>query len=151
MAAIDADLRIEYFKGGSYANLYGVPAARLNALRKPELDWSGLEGYPRLGFVIRLEGLTLYHTGLGPYYTGLGERLRRYQATVMLCAVGAGGFTPAEAASLAEECGIAWVAPMPGTPAEPGWADGFLDHMLGHRPAQRFKIFEFGERWNPDA
>jgi hypothetical protein len=29
----------------------------------------------------------------------------------------------------------------------PSSSERFIEHMLGHRPAQRFKVFEAGEMW----
>jgi hypothetical protein len=32
-----------------------------------------------------------------------------------------------------------------------GGVEGFIDHLLGQRPAQRFKVFECGEQWDVPA
>jgi L-ascorbate metabolism protein UlaG (beta-lactamase superfamily) len=58
-----------------------------------------------------------------------------------------------QAADLAQSIGAQWMIPMHyGTFARKGGDDigaesRFVMHMLGHRPAQAFKVFKLGEKW----
>ena len=58
--------------------------------------------------------------------------------------VGGKNFSISEAAQLAEDIGASWVVPMH---CSSQTAQEFVDHMLGHRPRQRFKVFQTGEKW----
>ncbi len=51
--------------------VHAIPSAH------PELDLSA-EGYPFLGFVIEVDGVTFYHSGDTVIYAGLAERLRAF-------------------------------------------------------------------------
>lgn len=144
MTTTDADLRIEYFKSGDYMRIYAVPAAH------PELEWTPIGGYPRLGYLIRCGGITIYHAGDGVPYDSIVPRLRPYNVTVALLPVaGPGNFTVEQAAQLAEDIEARWLVPMHyGTFGGcAGGSSEFVNHMLFSRPAQRFKIFEPGEGW----
>ena len=137
MTTTDADLRVEYFKDNLYGRVYAVPSAR------PQLDRTPLGGHPHLGYLIRFGRWTVYHGGSGTWYPELADRLRPFNVNVALLPVGGEDFSVAEAASLAADIGAGWVAPM-------GAADcgeAFIAHLLGHRPAQAFKVFEKGEKW----
>jgi len=35
--------------------------------------------------------------------------------------------------------------------ANTGPVERFVDHLLGQRPSQRFKVFECGEKWDVPA
>jgi L-ascorbate metabolism protein UlaG (beta-lactamase superfamily) len=50
----------------------------------PGLDYDEATGYPFLGFVFQVDGLTLYHSGDTVVYDGLAERLARFQPDVTL-------------------------------------------------------------------
>ena len=151
MTTTDADLRVEYFKEGVYGRVYAVPSAH------EELNWTPLGGYPYLGYLLRFDQVTIYHAGDCVPYDGLVDRLRPYNVTVALLPINGrdpergtpGNFTIAEAAQLAEEIGARWLVPMHYGMFEHDTVDvnRFIEHMLGHRPAQRFKIFECGEGW----
>ncbi len=144
MTTTDSDLRVEYFKSGLYARIYSVPSAH------PELAWTPLDGYPNLGYIIRFGDVNIYHAGDCKLYEGIVDRLRPYAVSVALLPIsGNSSFDITEAAQLAEDIGAKWLAPMHyGTFAEQD-ADisRFVDHMLGHRPATGFKVFQPGERW----
>ena len=60
-----------------------------------------------------------------------------------------GNFEVAEAAQLAEDVGARWLVPMHYGmfASNTGDVNRFIDHLLGQRPAQRFKVFELGEKW----
>lgn len=144
MTTTDSDLRVEYFKMGVYARVYAVPSAH------PELSWTPIGGYPYLGYLIRCGGTTIYHAGDCVPYDGLADRLRPYNVNLALLPVAGGehnNFTPEEAARLAADIGARWVAPMHYGPANAEVADRFTNHMLFHRPEQRFKVFQPFEGW----
>ncbi|MGH9632672.1 MAG: MBL fold metallo-hydrolase [Bryobacteraceae bacterium] len=138
MTTTDADLRVEYFKNGQYARIYSVPSAREG------FDYTPLGGYPYLGYLIRFGRCTIYHPGAAKPYEGLADRLKPYNVTVALIPVGDGEFEAAEAAELAEAIRAEWLVPMNASAEQ---LNHFVDHMLGHRPAQKFKILEVGEEW----
>jgi L-ascorbate 6-phosphate lactonase len=138
MTTTDSDLRIEYFKDNLYGRIYAVPSAH------PELDWTPLGGYPYLGYLIRFGRWTVYHAGDGVRYDTLANRLRPYNVNVALLPVGGKNFSVSEAAQLAEDIGAAWLVPMH---YDPGGESDFIDHMLGQRPRQQFKVFQVGEKW----
>lgn len=143
MATTDADLRIEYFKDNLYGRVYAIPSAH------PGLNWTATGGYPQLGYLIRFGRWTIYHAGNGAPYEGLANRLRPFNVNVALLPIGEGNFSVSDAAQLACDIGAAWIVPMRyGTFAEDQDQETlFIDHMLGQRPSQPFKVFQCGERW----
>jgi L-ascorbate 6-phosphate lactonase len=143
MTTTDADLRVEYFKSNLYARIYAVPAAH------PQLDWTAATGYRFLGYLMRFGRWTIYHAGDCVPYEDLADRLRPYNVTVALLPIGGSNFSVSEAAQLASQIGAAWVVPMHyGTfGPDSGEESQFVNHMLGHRPEQRFKVFKCGEKW----
>ena len=48
----------------------------------PTLDYDPTTGYPFLGFVFQVDGLTLYHSGDTLVYDGLAERLRQFSLDI---------------------------------------------------------------------
>jgi len=138
MTTTDADLRIEYFKDNLYGRVYAIPSAR------PELDWTPIRGYPYLGYLIRFGRWTVYHAGPSAPYEGLADRLRPFNVSVVLVPIGDDYFSIPAAADLACSVGASWIVPVA---AERRHENAFLNHMLGHRPEQQFKIFERAEKW----
>lgn len=138
MTTTDNGLRIEYFKDSLYGRVYSVPAAH------PELEWHPIGGFPRLGYLIRFERITIYHAGDTLCYEGLADRLKPYNPTVAILPIGGtNNMTIPQGAELARQIGARWLIPM--HYEDP---NGFIEHMLGHRPAQKFKVFaEPGEQW----
>jgi L-ascorbate metabolism protein UlaG (beta-lactamase superfamily) len=136
MVTTDSGLRVEYLDD----RIYAVPSAH------HKLDWTPLGGYPYLGYLVRFGGVTIYHAGDCVPYEDIVERLRPYSVTVAILPIGGrpDNFEIAEAAQLAEDIGARWLIPMNYPQAR---IDRFIEHMLGHRPAQRFKVFERGEMW----
>jgi L-ascorbate metabolism protein UlaG (beta-lactamase superfamily) len=136
MVTTDSGLRVEYLDD----RIYAVPSAR------DELDWTPLGGHPYLGYLVRFGGITIYHAGDCVPYDDIVARLRPYSVTVAILPIGGRphNFEIAEAAQLAEDIEARWLVPMNYPVAR---IDRFIEHMLGHRPAQRFKVFECGERW----
>jgi L-ascorbate 6-phosphate lactonase len=147
MVTTDSSLRVEYLDD----RIYSVPSAH------NQLDWTPLGGYPYLGYLVRFGNCTIYHAGDGIPYPGLADRLRPYNITVALLPISGrkpgdapGNFEIAEAAQLAEDTGAHWLVPMHyGVfKAGAGQVERFIDHLLGQRPSQRFKVFESGEKWD---
>jgi len=156
MTTTDSGLRIEYFKDNLYGRVYAVPSAH------PQLDWTASGGYPYLGYLIRFGRWTIYHAGDCVMYPELAAHLRPFNVNVALLPIGPGNFSVSEAAQLSSDIGAAWVIPMhygtfleaartrePGGPvrAEEDREADFVTHMLGHRPAQKFKVLKCGEKW----
>ena len=140
MVTTNSDLRIEYQDD----RIYAVPSAHEG------LDWTPLGGYPYLGYLVRFGNFTIYHAGDCVPYPGLVTRLRPYTVDVALLPISGrpGNFDIGEAAQLAEDVHAAWLVPMHYGAAPDGAEENrFLAHMLGHRPAQKFKVFEVGEMW----
>jgi L-ascorbate metabolism protein UlaG (beta-lactamase superfamily) len=89
-------------------------------------------------------------------YEGLADRLRPYNVTVALLPISGarpgrpGNFDIPQAAQLAADIGAEWLAPMHYGMFQDGAAevDRFVEHLLLHRPAQRFKVFSCGEGWD---
>ena len=76
-----------------------------------------------------------------PYET-LADRLRPFNVSVALVPLGDGGFSAQDAVHLASNIEADWVVPYGA-----GETTSFVEHILGHHPEMRFKIFERGERW----
>lgn len=152
MVPTDGGLRVDYNKHGSLCQIIAVPSAH------EKLDHSPADGYPYLGYVIRFGGWSIYHAGDCVPYDGLRERLRPLGVAVALLPINGrqpasgkpGNFTAEEAADLAAAMGARWLVPMHYGMFALNGADvsRFVDHLLGHRPAQRFKVFRCGERWS---
>ena len=142
MVTTDAGLRVEYLDD----RIYAAPSAA------DQLDWTPLGGYPHLGYLVRFGAVTIYHAGACVPYEGIADRLRPYNVTVALLPIGGRPhrFEIAEAAELAESIGARWLVPL-NCGMQSAEADRFVAHMLGHRPAQRFKVFERGEMWTVPA
>ena len=150
MVTTDSSLRVEYLDD----RIYSVPSAH------NQLDWTPLGGYPYLGYLVRFGNCTIYHAGDCVPYPGLADRLRPYNVTVALLPISGrkpdgapGNFEIAEAAQLAEDVGAQWLVPMHYGmfPSSGGDVGRFIDHLLGQRPSQRFKVFECGEKWEVPA
>jgi len=132
MTTTDAGLRIEYFKDNLYSRIYSAPSS---------LSWTPAGGYPSLGYLIRFGRWTIYHAGTCSLFEGLADRLRPFNVSVALLPVQEGNFSPTEAAQLASDMDAQWLVPY-GSPQP-----SFVEHLLGHCPEQRFKVFRPGEGW----
>ena len=152
MTTTDSGLRVEYFKDSLYGRVYSVPSAH------PTLAWTPIGGYPNLGYLVRFEGITIYHAGDTVLYEDLALRLKPFNVTVAILPIGSGLVEIGQAAQLAEDIGATWLVPMHygtfeedlDTPESPR-ITRFIEHMLGHRPLQKFKVFEIGEGWTVPA
>jgi L-ascorbate metabolism protein UlaG (beta-lactamase superfamily) len=151
MITVDAGEPVEFLKDENAIRIDPVPSAH------ESLDWTPSGGHPYLGYVIRAGAHRIYHAGDCVLYPGLVDRLSPFNVTLALLPISGhhddspapGCFTPHEAAILGEAIGARWIAPMHyGMFSDnDGSAERFIDHMLGHRPGQPFKIFRCGERW----
>jgi L-ascorbate 6-phosphate lactonase len=124
-----------------------IPAAH------EELDHSPQWGYPYLGYVLTLNGVTLYHAGDCVMYEGLTERLKALRPDVALLPINGhdwkrtrqdiiGNMTYREAADLAVEAGADLAIPMhygmfSHNTEPPGH---FVDYVLEHYPTQKIKV-----------
>lgn len=131
MTTTDSGLRIEYFKDNLYSRVYSEPSS---------LEWTAAGGYPSLGYLIRFGRWTIYHAGSCAPYEGLAERLRPFNVSVALLPIGNPYFSPSEAAQLASGIGAGWLVPYHA-------GASCVEHLLGHCPEQRFKVFQPGEGW----
>jgi L-ascorbate 6-phosphate lactonase len=150
MVTTNSGLRVEYLDD----RIYAVPSAH------ESLDWTPLNGYPYLGYLVRFGNFTIYHAGDCVPYPGLASRLLPYNVNLALVPINGrgrgfpGNFEIAEAAQLAEDIGAEWLVPMHYGMFACDTVDinRFIEHMLGHRPSQRFKVFECREMWAvPDS
>ena len=141
MTTTDSGLRIEYFKDNLYGRVYAVPSAH------PQLDWTAAGGYPYLGYLIRFGRWTIYHAGDCTMYPELAAHLRPFNVNVALLPIGPGNLSVSEAAQLASDIGAAWLVPMHYGTFDEDRESEFVTHMLGHRPAQKFKVLQCGEKW----
>lgn len=67
------------FKPLATSNLivHAIPSAH------PKFDYTEENGYPFLGFIFQVDGLTLYHSGDTLAYDGLAERLKEFQPDIV--------------------------------------------------------------------
>jgi L-ascorbate 6-phosphate lactonase len=145
MVTTNSGLRVEFLDD----RIYAIPSAH------DDLDWTPLGGYPYLGYLIRFGDFTIYHAGDCAPYPGLVSRLLPYNVTLALLPINGrgrgfpGNFDVSEAAQLAEDISAHWLVPMHYDMFARDTIDinRFIEHMLGHRPCQRFKVFQCGERW----
>ena len=152
MITVDAGQRLDYVaRDGEVVRVEAVPSAH------EQLDWTEERGYPYLGYVVRMGDYAIYHAGDCAPYDGLAARLRPHEIDVAMLPINGrdpdrgmpGNFTIHEAAQLAEDAGIKCVVPMHYGMFSVNDVNigAFVAHMLGHRPAVRFKVFEVGEGW----
>ena len=141
MTTTDAGLRIEYFKDNLYGRVYAVPSAH------PNLDWTATRGNPYLGYLIRFGRWTIYHAGDCVMYPDLAAHLRPFNVNVALLPIGDGGFSVSEAAQLGADIAAKWIVPMHYGTFSDDLENQFVSHVLGHRPTQKFKVFQCGEKW----
>ena len=124
-----------------------IPAAH------EELDYSPERGYPYLGYVVKLNGITLYHSGDCTMYEGLIERLLGHRPDVVLLPINGhdwkrlhqniiGNMTYREAADLAVAVGADLVIPMHyGMFAHNSEPPGhFVNYVHDFYPTQKIKV-----------
>ena len=137
----DANLRVEYFQDNLYGRIYAVPSAH------PTIEQSPTAGHACLGYIIRFGRWNIYHAGDCCPYPGLADRLRPYNINVALLPVGGKNFSVNQAAQLAADIGATWIIPMHYGTFEEDRESVFVTHMLGHRPEQRFRTLQCGQKW----
>lgn len=152
MTTMDAGQRLEF--AGADGEVIRIDAI---ASAHESLDWTEREGHPYLGYILRLGDCAIYHAGDCAPYDGLAGQLLPYAIDVAMLPINGrdaargmpGNFTIAEAAALAEEARFGCLVPMHYGMFAVNDADPqrFIDHLLGHRPSVRFKLFECGECW----
>jgi L-ascorbate 6-phosphate lactonase len=117
------------------------------------LDYAPERGYPYLGYIVKLNNVTLYHSGDCTIYEGLSERLKVHKPDVVLLPINGhdwkrthqgimGNMTYREAADLAVEVEADLAIPMhygmfPHN-TEPPWH--FVDYIHGFHPTQKIKV-----------
>lgn len=93
----------ETFRIGSMT-VHSIPSAH------PDFDYSAASGYPFLGFVFKVDGMRLYHSGDTLAYADLARRLKHFDPDIMFLPIN-GGYVPgtppnmniAEAIALAKQ------------------------------------------------
>lgn len=58
--------------------VHSIPSAH------PDLDYTDEQGYPFLGYVFEVDGITLYHSGDTILYDGLLERLKPFSPDILI-------------------------------------------------------------------
>ncbi|WP_138493084.1 MBL fold metallo-hydrolase [Paenibacillus pinistramenti] len=134
--------------------LRAVPAAH----EQLEQDGQGFHRY--VGYVLELNGVTLYHAGDTIIYDGLLEKVREHNADLAMLPINGrdyfrtsreivGNMDYREAAEFAHEAGFETVIPLhydlfAGNAENPGY---FADYMYRHFPEQKFHIMARSERF----
>jgi L-ascorbate metabolism protein UlaG (beta-lactamase superfamily) len=96
--------------------VHSIPAAH------PHLDYEETHGYPYLGYVFEVDGITLYHSGDTLVYPQLAERLAPFQLDIALLPINgtsetlaalnvAPNMNAAEAIALAQATGVKLLIP----------------------------------------
>ena len=111
-----------------------VPAAHEDLAYSPET------GYHYLGFVLKLNGVTLYHSGDSKVYRGMAERVKAYQPDVALLPINDNdNMSYRQAGDLAAALDVDLVIPMHyGMFAyNTEWVGNFVDYVQERYPAQK--------------
>jgi L-ascorbate metabolism protein UlaG (beta-lactamase superfamily) len=132
---------------------YGPVAVTAIPAAHEGLDYTPERGYPYLGYVLTLNGVTLYHSGDCTMYEGLTERLLAHRPDVALLPINGhdwkrtrrgtiGNMLAREAADLAVEIGADVVIPMhygmfANNTEPPG---RFVDYLHEHYPEQKSHV-----------
>jgi L-ascorbate 6-phosphate lactonase len=133
--------------------VYGLLTITAIPAAHEELDHSPVRGYPYLGYVLKLNGVTLYHAGDCTMYEGLSERLKVHRPDVVLLPINGhdwkrthqgiiGNMTYREAADLAVEVGADLAIPMHyGMFAHNTEPPGhFVNYIHEFYPTQKIKV-----------
>ncbi|GIO31557.1 MULTISPECIES: MBL fold metallo-hydrolase [Paenibacillus] len=131
-----------------------IPAAH----EELETDEQGYHRY--VGYLIKLNGVTVYHSGDTLVYEGLAERLRQESIDLGLLPINGrdafrtsrgiiGNMDYREAAELAKTAGFGMTIPMhydifTGNTEHPGY---FVDYVYDHFPEMRIHVIARGERF----
>lgn len=131
-----------------------IPAAH------EQLEQDGDGFYRSVGYVLKLNGVTLYHAGDTVIYPGLVDRLTKIKPDVAMLPINGGDFfrrerdivgnmNYREAAELAVKIGAETAIPLhydvfAGNSEKPGY---FVDYMYEHFPEQKIHVMARGERF----
>ncbi len=151
--------RIVTIDGDARTDLGEIEVVGVQA-KHNEFDWSAASGYPYLGFIIRLNGLTVYHAGDTVMYDGLPERLAPHRVDLALLPINGGdpdrvarGFKSnmnfKEAADLGAAMHAGLVIPMHygmfGVNDER--VERFVEYISTAHPGQAYQVLTVGERF----
>lgn len=153
------DRRLRGLKDGEALTVGGVTAEAVPAAHE-RLDRDPQTGdYPYLGFVMRGNGVTLYHAGDTCLYEGIHERLRRHRPDILFLPINGrdarrlrsgciGNMTYQEAADLAGALEPALTVPthfdmFEGNREDPAL---FIDYMAIKYPRLKTVLPEYGKR-----
>ena len=122
--------------------------------------WNPTDGHPCQGYIVRMNRVTLCHTGDTVMYDGLVERLRDHQVDVLLAPINGrdyfrtrrdviGNFSAREAADLAAAAGVRLLIPthwdlFPGNAENPGH---LFEYLARQHPEQPCHYMARGERF----
>ena len=114
-------------------------------------DGKIIYGGEAAGYVLRLsDQRAIYFAGDTNVFSDMALIRELYAPQLAMLPIG-GHYTmgPLEAAKAVHLLGVTHVVPMHyGMFAKDNVdVNRFIDHLLGHRPAQRFKVFQCGEMW----
>lgn len=131
-----------------------IPAAH------EQLEQDGDGFHRNVGYVLKLNGVTLYHAGDTVIYPGLVERLEEIKPDVAMLPINGrdyfrrergivGNMNYREAAELAVRIGAETAIPLhydvfAGNAEKPGY---FVDYMYEHFPEQKIHVMARGERF----
>jgi L-ascorbate metabolism protein UlaG (beta-lactamase superfamily) len=128
--------------------IHAIPAAH------PTFDYDPATGYPFLGFVFQIDGLTLYHSGDTLAYEGLAELLRPFQIDLAFLPINgaqAAGTPPnmnaAEALALAQAAHIRCVVPCHYDMFTFNTVDVRDFEALAQAAGQPYAVLQCGEKW----
>lgn len=133
------------------AAVWPVPARHGRTSPPAVYDFGHAESdgrYRYLGYVVRLGGVTLYHSGDSLLYEGLADRLRELRVDVALLPINGrdfhregrnilGNMTEREAADVAAEAGCSLVVPM-------------HYELFAHNPGDPGRLVEYVRRAHPE-
>ena len=135
--------------------LDAIPAKHL------EFDRTSDGSYPYLGFIIHLNGVTIYHAGDTIIYEGLAETLAQNQIDIALLPINGGdpdrlrrGFISnmkfKEAADLGAASGARLLIPMHYGmfPVNDEKVENFVMFLQNTYPRQSFRVMELGKRFD---
>lgn len=117
--------------------------------------------HPYLGYLIKMAGISIYHTGDTLCYQGLGERLRGDRLDILMLPINGmsadrervgivGNMDIAEAAALADECQPRLTVPMHYDLFDDNGADveEFVRHTARHHPGLQPLVLSRGIRYD---
>ncbi len=130
----------------------------------PGLDYTDEGGYPFLGFVFQVNGLTLYHSGDTFVYPGLAERLKQFEIDIAFLPINGtdarrdarkvpGNMNAGEALALAREVGVRLLIPCHYDMFTFNTADVHDFERIAGETDQRYAVLRCGERfcWRQDS